>query len=455
MAASYDGEQDGGDREADAGGPEALDAWFSTDRTAARGDAITVTTDSFREFLYDPADAVLADWRGLDYEEFSRRKREPDFVQELLGDWRALYDEPFVGITADGTVDTTAWTLDPAAASAGTHANGEAPVAAARRVLELLDGDEREAIAYPLDAPEWRAWSNPEFVIHRVGLRLEDLAPAQVEAVLGLVEASLSPEGYARVREAMDLNGYLGELTELTELMNPLSYWVAIYGDPSADAPWGWQLFGHHVALNCVFVGGRQVIAPVFIGAEPALSDGAHPPIFDARERMAIALASSLTDEQRGDAVVYDTVLDPAMPEGRVHPADERHVAGAFRDNRVVPYEGLTASSLDSEQWRLLLVIVEDFLLLLPADQRALALAEVRAHLPQTRLAWYGATDGSQPFYLRIQSPVILAELDHHAGVWLSNRVPQRFHVHTTLRLPNGNDYGKAFIAQWRAGRAS
>ena len=69
----------------------------------------------------------------------------------------------------------------------------------------------------------------------------------------------------------------------------------------------------------------------------------------------------------------------------------------------------------------------------------------------ETHLSWYGATDGSTPFYLRLHSPVLLGELDHHAGVWLSNRLPARFHVHTTLRHPNGNDYGNAYLAQWFA----
>ncbi len=75
---------------------------------------------------------------------------------------------------------------------------------------------------------------------------------------------------------------------------------------------------------------------------------------------------------------------------------------------------------------------------------------DVDRHLDETWFSWYGATDGSQPFYFRIHSPVILAELDHHAGVWLTNRLPARFHVHTILRLPNGNDYGRAYLAQWR-----
>ena len=96
-----------------------------------------------------------------------------------------------------------------------------------------------------------------------------------------------------------------------------------------------------------------------------------------------------------------------------------------------------------------------DALLLLTEPQRRLTLADVAAHLDETWFAWYGATDGSQPFYFRIQSPVLLTELDHHAGVWLANESPARFHVHTTLRLPNGNDYGRAYITQDRARRGA
>ena len=160
---------------------------------------------------------------------------------------------------------------------------------------------------------------------------------------------------------------------------------------------------------------------------------------------------ASLTEEQRAAAVVYDSVLDPKMPADRLHPADERHVAGAFQDNRLIPNEGISAYDLDDEQWSLLLDIVEDFLLLLRDDQRRLTVADIEQHRDETWFAWYGGTDGTQPFYFRIQSPVIVAELDHHAGVWLSNRMPQRFHVHSTLRLPNGNDYGRAYIDQWRS----
>ena len=423
-----------------------IDEFFSTDRVSGREETIELSNASYREHLIDLDDPLLADFRGMSYEEFTADRYRAPFLRELLDYWKGLYDEPFLGITSDGEVREGLYELpeDPGAPD-------PARLEAAHRLLGLLSAEQRERVGYPLDAPEWRGWSNPEFVFFRNGLRLEDQSEEVVEAILAIVEASLSPEGYARAREAMDLNGYLGELTALPTIMNNRSYWFSIFGEPSASGPWGWQLFGHHLALNFVTVGGRDVIAPIFIGAEPALSDGERPSLFDAREQLAIELGESLTAAQRAKAVVFDSVLDPAMPEGRLHPADERHVAGAFRDNRVVPYEGIPASELDPAQQAMLRRLAEDFLLLLTAPQRELALADFDAHLDETHLSWYGATDGTQPFYLRIHSPVFIAENDHHAGVWLNNRLPARFHVHTTLRLPNGGDYGKAHLAKWRA----
>ncbi|MBO0610107.1 DUF3500 domain-containing protein [Myceligenerans salitolerans] len=418
-----------------------LDGFFSTARVSSRSEAVTLGGESYREHLYDHDDPILAEWRGLGYREFSARKRSPDFVRELLGEWRRLYEEPFRGITTDGVVRDEVWAPAPVADP------DPAPAEAAGRLLATLTDAERAALRYPLHAPQWRAWSNPEFVIHEAGLRLEDLEEDAARAVLAVVSASLSPEGYARVTEAMELNAFLGELVGLPALMNARSYWFSLFGDPEPGGAWGWQLFGHHVAVNFVSVAGRHVVAPVFLGAEPALSDGARPPVFAERQALALRLASSLDAAQRAAAVVYSSVLDPKMPPDRLHPADERHVAGAFRDNRVVPYEGLRADALDADQWDTLCAVVEDFHLLLTAPQRERTMREFAARRAETYLSWYGATDGSEPFYLRVHSPVILAELDHHAGVWLANKLPASFHVHTTLRHPNGNDYAKAYLS--------
>ncbi|MGV9711731.1 DUF3500 domain-containing protein [Gordonia sp. NPDC003424] len=425
---------------------EDIDGFFDTDRVSGRDQAVELPTDGYTNYLFDHDDPQIAAFRGMSYEEFATdRYLSADFLRELLDYWDGLYDEPFIGVTTDGTVAEGLYPLPTEPVTDDTEL-----VAAADKALGLLTADERDRFCFPLDAHQRRAWSNPEFVFHRVGLRLEDLPVEKSDAILGIVEASLSPQGYARIAEAMALNGFLGELVDLPNIMNERSYWVSLYGNPEVGGAWGWQLFGHHVALNFVAVGGRHVIAPVFIGAEPAVSDGVREPIFEVRERIALELAGSLTAQQRAEAVVYESVLDPAMPEGRLHPADERHVGGAFRDNRVVPYEGIRATRLDDHQRCMLRAIVDDFLLLLQDSQREATLADYDRHLDDTWFAWYGATDGSQPNYLRIQSPVLLVELDHHAGVWLTNRLPARFHVHSTLRLPNGNDYGYAYLDQWK-----
>jgi hypothetical protein len=43
---------------------------------------------------------------------------------------------------------------------------------------------------------------------------------------------------------------------------------------------------------------------------------------------------------------------------------------------------------------------------------------------------------------------VLLVEYDNHPGIFLDNEEPERFHVHTIAREPNGNDYGKNLLAQ-------
>jgi hypothetical protein len=134
------------------------------------------------------------------------------------------------------------------------------------------------------------------------------------------------------------------------------------------------------------------------------------------------------------------------MPPDRVHFADERHFGGAFRDNRIVPYEGIKISEFSRDQRKCLLDLIEVFLILLPHSPRQARMEEIVRHLDETRFCWIGGYDESSTFYYRVQSPVVLIEFDHHCGVFLLNENPEKFHVHTIVRTPNGNDYGKALL---------
>jgi len=73
---------------------------------------------------------------------------------------------------------------------------------------------------------------------------------------------------------------------------------------------------------------------------------------------------------------------------------------------------------------------------------------EIKRHLAQTFFAWMGSADEDSVFYYRIHSPVILIEFDHQRGIAFDNDAPSRQHIHTVVRTPNGNDYGRDLLRQ-------
>jgi Protein of unknown function (DUF3500) len=410
----------------------------------------------FRRYLFPPDHPRLAEVRGMDPYAYREHARTPGtFTGGLVEGWTPLYLQEFRGVTEDGVLREGLHPLTPA--EPGEQAPVEQMVAAAGELLAALDDDGRERIAFDVDAVEWQTWANPEFMQFDTGLRLE-FQPAEVrEKALALVRASLSPEGHDLVCAMMRINGFLGEVVGLQTVLGEFSYNIALYGTPDLRAPWGWQLFGHHCAVNCLVVEGRMVLSPVFLGAEPDEIDaGPHAGVRDVfadRITLGTRLMAALPAEQRRAATVYEQLVDPAMPPGRVHPGDERHLAGAFQDNRVIPPEGVRVAGMPAGAQRLALQIAGAFVRLLPEGPRAARLREVQAHLDQTWFSWIGGCEPGDVFYYRLQSPVLIAELDHHCGVFLDHDTPQPFHVHTVLRTPHGNDYGRAWVRQWQQRR--
>ncbi|WP_028661069.1 DUF3500 domain-containing protein [Nocardioides insulae] len=407
----------------------------------------------FRSYLYPPGHPRIADLVGVDAYAYRDLAREDDFTGGLIRGWTPLYRNPFVGVTEEGTVREGLHPFEPA--RPGEEAPTSGMVAAAEHLLGLLDEATSARLRHAVDAVEWQTWANPEFMQFDTGLRLDQQPEEVREAALALVRASLSEEGYEITRRMMLINGFLGDVVGLPEILNDFSYNIALYGTPDQHAPWGWQLFGHHAALNCLVVEGRMSLSPVFLGAEPdQIDEGPHAATgspFAARIAPAIELMAALPEDQRRAAVVYQQMVDPAMPEGRVHPGDERHLAGAFQDNRVIPLEGTPVAAMPEPARRLILDLLEEFHRLLPAGPRAARMRELESHLEETWFSWIGGHAPGDVFYYRIQSPVVIAELDHHCGVFLDYDQPQPFHIHTVLRTPHGNDYGRAWVRQWQA----
>ena len=411
----------------------------------------------FRQYLYPHDHPRLAEVRGMDPYAYGESSKQPGtFTGGLVEGWTPLYRNEFRGVTEDGTPREGLYPLEPA--RPGEEAPVAAMVAAAEDLLSALDDEGRTRITFDVDAVEWQTWANPEFLQFDTGLRLDGQSQVVRERALALMRASLSPEGYEIAHAMMLINGFLGEVVDLETILNEFSYNIALYGTPDLRAPWGWQLYGHHCAVNCLVVEGRMALSPVFLGAEPDEIDaGPHAGLtgpFADRIDHGLRLMAALPAEQRRAATVYEQMVDPAMPEGRVHPGDERHLAGAFQDNRVIPFEGIRVAEMPAEAQQHALAIAETFVELLPEGPRAARLREIADHLDETWFSWIGGSRPGDVFYYRLQSPVLIAELDHHCGVFLDYDTPKTFHIHTVLRTPHGNDYGRAWVRQWRADRA-
>ena len=400
---------------------------------------------SFRDLLYPLDSPRLTPFRGMDARTFGMEAMKHPLPAGMVAAWKKLYAEPHFCITCNGKKETGLFHVcDEGAPTAHL-------VAVARNALATLSAAERTAVQYPIDAPEWRAWSNPEFLINPYGLRLEQLGSASRAAILQIIEASLSPKGFEKARGCMKTNAFLGELCQVETIMNEWSYNFLLFGEPSESEPWGWNLYGHHLCLNVFVMGGQMVISPTFMGAEPnVIDEGPNKglKLFDLEQDGGLALMRSLPKPLRDQATIYKKMRDPARPEGRWHPGDERHLGGAFQDNRVIPYEGVPVTQFSALQKRQLLDIVEAFVAYLPQGPLAARMTQVEAVLDRTWWSWIGGHGDDDPFYYRIQSPILMTEFDHHAGIWLANQEPAKCHIHTVVRTPNGNDYGRDLLRQ-------
>jgi hypothetical protein len=159
-----------------------------------------------------------------------------------------------------------------------------------------------------------------------------------------------------------------------------------------------------------------------------------------------------LSAAQRRKAIVHHTITEAGVPPGRHQGNDGMTVAGAFKDNAIVPYEGVSGAELRPTLRRCLLDLIECYLSILPPGPLEARMGDVERHFAETRFCWSGGIGEDDAFYYRIQSPVLMIEFDHHKGVLLTNESPQRFHIHTIIRTPNGNDYGTQLLRRTRSG---
>jgi hypothetical protein len=346
---------------------------------------------------------------------------------------RAGLAEPFQGIRCNGSVSRDP--IPPAVAGASL-----APLLeAARTFLASLDAPQRRAACLAIDDEAWRGWSNfHPWLMPRNGVCLADLGHEQREAALALMRETMSATGYQTARDVMRLNEHALEITGKPEEYSEWYYWVSIFGTPSLEGPWGWQIDGHHLNVNCLVLGDRLVVTPTLMGSEPVLArfgkySGLR--VFATEEEQGYALMSSLPPEVQAAATI-----------GTMLPWEV--FGGAFNDNRHIEPGGLRYGDLPQEGRERLEALLAHYIGYIRPGHSELRWAEAKRHLSDTHFAWIGHVEDTSPFYYRILSPVILVEFDHQPGIVFDNDLPSRDHIHTLVRTPNGGDYGKDLLRQ-------
>lgn len=355
----------------------------------------------------------------------------------MRGAARAM-GEPFRGLTtSDGLIEGLFEARETGVSTAPV-------LEAANALLATLDTAQLSRSHFGIQDPEWRDWSNVDVGIYsRRGISLEEMDEGQKAAAWNLLDRSLSAAGVEKTRRIMRTEQALFEMNGEPISYGEEKYYFTFMGMPSESEPWGWQLDGHHLVINYFVLGDQVVMTPAFWGGEPVTTEAgkyAGNIILQAEQDLGLALMQSLSAEQQTAATI-----DPAKTRNNL-------VAAANQDNLVLDPEGIRATELDSAQRLALLGVIREYVGNLRGPHAEVTMEEIGERLDDTWFGWRGAAEDDAVFYYRIQSPVILIEFDHQnpVGTLQKNQpgVPTRDHIHTIVRTPNGNDYGKDLLAQ-------
>jgi hypothetical protein len=309
----------------------------------------------------------------------------------------------------------------------------------AQHLVSALTPEQAPKSLYAFDSPDRTLWhfvpDNNFQQTHghpRPGLTFGELEPYQRRLADALLSSGLSKAGFGKAVTIMSLEDVLRRAeNDTVGRRDPMRYHVSIFGKPAADGAWGWRVEGHHLSVNYTIKDGHVVGAsPSFFGSNPhEVREGPRSGlrVLSREEDLARKLAKSLNAEQLKAAVVDQTAY--------------RDVLTAYQTRAKLEDQppGLQASKLTSQQYDMLVAVLEEYAYNMPTEVAEKRMKQVR-DTPKDKLlfAWAGSIEPGQGDYYRIQSPAFLVEYD--------NTQNKNNHSHSVWRDFNG-DFGFDVLA--------
>ncbi|WP_282162082.1 DUF3500 domain-containing protein [Ulvibacterium marinum] len=313
---------------------------------------------------------------------------------------------------------------------------------AGEEFLKSLGPEQLEKTQFDIQDDEWRKWCNVDNGIYtRQGISLKEMDQEQRKLAFELMQNALSAKGLQLSKDIMKTDQTLRELNNGNPIYDEELYFFTIMGNPSLTEPWGWQIDGHHLVINYFILGDQVVMTPTFMGGEPIITTSGKykgNTIFQDEQNLGLKFMRSLPVELQKEATLSTEKVDNDIR------------AEAFSDNVIVDFQGLPVSQMSEEQKVALLELANEYISNMREGHAKVKMEDIKKRIDETYFAWVGQTDENAVFYYRIHSPVVLIEFDHQGpiGIRGNGRQPTRNHIHTIVRTPNGNDYGKDYLRQ-------
>ncbi len=304
-------------------------------------------------------------------------------------------------------------------------ANGVAAAmrAAAATFTASLTGEQRAAAVLPFADMARTRWTY--MPLPRPGVSLLRLDRGARKAAHRLLATALSRQAFAQAvtimafEEVLDLDehGRLGRHSD--------DYYVLILGDPGGQT-WAWRFEGHHVSVTATVSADRAVVAPLFLGSNPARVEHAGETVLGPvwlEEQWGRAIITGMPAALRRQAIIAD-----AAPRDIVTGTSDQ------APERLEP-AGIPAARLDRASSELLRRLVDRYL-----GRLTPALAEHESaglDIASLTFAWAGGVRPGEGHYYRLQADGLLIEYD--------NTQRSANHAHTVLRKP-GADFGAQLL---------